>query len=352
MLNVAMCAAELGHHVRVLASTADRGCIELLARAGVEFGAVCPSTVDSQPRAFIGKLMHWAAFRKEAARELRRSDDLIWCGSADTALVLGRELLSRQYVLQLRELYDTIPYYQRRLRVYARHARRVVVPEASRAAILQAWYGLDRQPAVLPNKQALHPRIRHLGVDDHAARDALAAVAEGERIVLYQGHIGVGRNVAPVADAVVRLGPGWRLVVMGTVHGGALDEIRAKCPEVLWIPHVSAPRHLRVTSHATVGILHYTPDSLNNVFCAPNKLWEYTGFDIPIVCNALPPLVNTVQTHGAGICLTQWEPGPIRDALLHIVAEYEAYQAGARRLFDSVDVLQIISKILVEAGSE
>ena len=38
---------------------------------------------------------------------------------------------------------------------------------------------------------------------------------------------------------------------------------------------------------ATVAFLYYDPSHLNNRMCAPNKIWEYTNSEVPILANDL-----------------------------------------------------------------
>lgn len=65
------------------------------------------------------------------------------------------------------------------------------------------------------------------------------------------------------------------------------------------LPYITAPYHLEVTSHAFIGILIYAPvygtftSPLNSIYCAPNKLYEFSHFGIPMIGNNIPGL-NTL----------------------------------------------------------
>ena len=82
------------------------------------------------------------------------------------------------------------------------------------------------------------------------------------------------------------LGSPWRLVLMGHATYG-MELIKQACPDLIHISHIDAPEHLDVTSHAYVGLVTYSYKSLNNIFCAPNKIWEYAAFGVPLVCSPL-----------------------------------------------------------------
>ena len=44
-------------------------------------------------------------------------------------------------------------------------------------------------------------------------------------------------------------------------------------------------------------------NSLNRAFCAPNKIYEYSGLRIPAIGNEVPGLVNTIGAAKAGVCV-------------------------------------------------
>lgn len=343
LMNSSLLLAQMGASVHVLC-----GGISGAARSGLEeLGIVIRVTApQDSSRTPVTRVRRWAEFHRQAMPAIQVSgpDALLWVGSGDTALALGPGLWRHRYVLQLHELYDTHPHYRLMLSRFIAKAACVVVPEAGRAGILRMWYRLRETPVVLPNKFVCHPRSRRL---DLSGVTGAAQVDNGRKLVLYQGHVGRDRDLLPVARAAADLGPAWRFAVMGTDWGGAAV-LRSACPDLLVIPHTPAPGHLRVTSHARIGVVSYAHTSLNNLFCAPNKVWEYAGFGIPMVCNDVPGLAP-VSGNGAGICADFSNTRSIAAAILELDRDYAAYSANARRLFDSVDMPAIMRAIVERA---
>lgn len=72
--------------------------------------------------------------------------------------------------------------------------------------------------------------------------------------------------------------------------------------KVIHIDSIPAPLHLEITSHATIGVVFYSDETLNKAFCAPNKIYEYSGFGIPAIANCIPGLINTIGKSGAAVC--------------------------------------------------
>ena len=76
-----------------------------------------------------------------------------------------------------------------------------------------------------------------------------------------------------------------------------LKELLIKYPDVKYLGFTVPPKHLSIVKLADIGILTYVADSgsINPVFCAPNKIWEYAKYGIPMLCNDIPGLKYTVE---------------------------------------------------------
>ena len=348
VVTVALVMSKLVQGVTIVCLACPPRLREILASAGVEVVAVEPTD-----RGFhVGKwarLVQWLRFHQVACDALRSAPhSIVWLGSGDTALAIGHGALrGRHFVLHLHELYDNNWFYRALLGWFARRASCVVVPEASRGAILRGWFSLRRSPKVFPNKPAFHPESRGqpIGrlVPEHIARELQR---RDMKIVLYQGHIGHKRDLSTLAQAVTKLGAPWRLVLMGYDHDSYVPELQRLCPNLIHVAHIDPPEHLGVTSWAYVGAVSYSHASLNNIFCAPNKIWEYTGFGIPVIGNDLPGLVNTVAANGAGMCVDWDEPDKIVRGLRSLDDNYAKFSGRAKQFFESCDLPQIADSIL------
>jgi glycosyltransferase involved in cell wall biosynthesis len=316
-----------------------------LEQTGIEIRRAGPGRIR---RGRIGKLLQWIRFRRTVGNALAELGPScpVWIASGDSALALGRRLGRRACVLHLHELYDALPMYRRLLRGPARRSGAVVVPEPNRAAVYRNWYGLARTPAVVPNKPWSHPGRRNLPITDPVARERIEGIDPDARILLYQGGIYAHRDIRPIARAVEQIGPTWKLVLLGNDTGGFLDRLRQICPGLVHIPFVAPPGHLEITSHAHVGIATYDKTSLNRLFCAPNKIWEYAGFGIPVLAGQNPGLTGTIGHWGAGICCDADEPAAVAEALQRIDADYADSSRRARAMFDAVDLPALLDDVL------
>ena len=124
-----------------------------------------------------------------------------------------------------------------------------------------------------------------------------------------------------------------------------LADLKSRFPFIIHQNFVSPPLHLHITSHAHIGIVTYTYESLNNIFCAPNKIYEYSGFGIPMIANKIPGLENTVGKFNAGKCV-EFESKQLMKAIKEIDDNYEQYSANSLSLYNAVDNESTINDII------
>ena len=303
------------------------------------------------PRSPIRKLAYWAGFHRAVWDHLRGAprDTVLWISSLEAAVCLGPSLRSRRYVLHCHELYDREYRFRVPMGWFLRGAIGVVSPDPSRAAILRSWCRLKESPVTIPNKPAFHPRERTPIESAGLPGPVAERIRKARRVAIYQGHIAPDRDILPVADALSRLGDDWLFLVMGRDEG-SLSALKSRCLAAVHVPFRSAPAHLSVTAQAHIGVLAYDYSSLNNVFCAPNKLWEYSGFGMPMLAQDLPGLRYWIEGNRAGRCVDFGRIDIIIEALREIDRHCEEMGRRSRAMFDSVDVRSLVGDALVRFG--
>ena len=124
-----------------------------------------------------------------------------------------------------------------------------------------------------------------------------------------------------------------------------VEKIKAVYSDVEYVSYIPAPYHLEITSYAHIGIVFYRNDALNKVFCAPNKIYEYSGFGIPMLANDIPGLKNTVGNAGAAECM-ELKANNIINAIQNIEADYDTYSENAKKFFAGTDNLKTMEKLM------
>jgi len=270
--------------------------------------------------------------------------DLIWIASAEAAAMLKpiQGFLSRYpYYLNIYETYDRRRTMLSMISYLAKNAKEVIVPEYNRAHILRLWLGLDRTPTVISNKPIVHPRTRELAISQ-----SLKDKIQGKKVILYQGHITADRNIDVLASTVSDL-PDYLLVLLGS-GDRYLDHLKVRYSTILFVDYIKPPIHLSVTSWAFIGVVSYQHYSLNTIFCAPNKIWEYSGFGIPMIANDIPGLRYTVGVSGAGICTDMNDEASIISAIQDLDKNYSVYSANSTKMFENEDIESKINTLVAD----
>lgn len=286
------------------------------------------------------------------------SESILWILSDATVKNLGRKLLKYRYVLQLYELVEkrylisNIKIGDIHLDRFARSAIRVVVPEYNRAHITKAWWGLEKMPFVLENKpyysnvaEKRNAEITHSMV----AKNIIDSV-KNKKIILYQGIVHKERPLDAFMKAIEMLGDDYVFIVMS--NGDDPFEGR-NIKNYFFIPHIQAPYHLEITSHAYIGVLSYVPTKtsnsiLNAVYCAPNKTFEYSRFGIPMISNDVPALMFLFNDYKCGICVDGDDSVCICEAIKTIDRNYSTFSINSLDFYSNTDYVEKIKKILEE----
>lgn len=262
--------------------------------------------------------------------------DKLWIIHERTLYALRNKLEGLEYTYSQYELLDIIPDYLQKIKPAMRAAKNIIVAEENRAQILRVWMELDKTPFVIPNKPLNHPRTKKIPLKN----DVLGTT---DKVILYQGHVQKNRSIDAFCEAMPQL-KGFKLVVMGG-WSEYRDELQKKYPFVKFIDFVNPPEHLYITSHAYIGIVKYDYVDLNQIFCAPNKIYEYAGFGIPMISNEIPGLVNTVGRYRAACCIETNDVESIKLAVKTIDENYDEYCKNATAFYEATDIEMIIKNV-------
>ena len=303
-------------------------------------------------------LLSIAKYRRQVSRFLKEhfhTCDLLWFGTADSGfLVRARDLKDKNFVLSVLELYDKNKLYLKGIGRIICRAAAVICCERTRADIMRCWWELKETPFVMPNKPYAHPNEKNMAGTIAETSEIIKKFGSSFGII-YQGIFSKDRDLSNLACALKELEQDIVLYLMGSDPGGYCEKIKTVYEKTVYLGYVPAPFHLEVTSHAQVGIALYDYSSLNNLFCAPNKIYEYAGFGIPIIGNDVHGLRETIGKYEAGICVNFDSVDEIKDALLRIMNDYERYSENAKEFYLSTDnreTVRIIVNKLNNLGQE
>lgn len=283
------------------------------------------------------------------------NDSVIWVMSNITLKHLGSKLFHYRYNLHLFELMDEVYYYGKipflkmDLKKYCLNANHVITCEYNRAQITKAWFNLSELPLIIENKPMKNEIMKENAIlHSDEAREIIEKIGN-RTIILYQGIVDEERPIEIFAKAIEKMGDEYAFVVM---TGSDVSNWKSYGNTYV-IPFVQPPYHLEVTSHASIGILLYVPvygiftSPLNAIYCAPNKLFEYSQFGIPMLGNDIPGLKYTIESHGMGFCLKNLSEPEIIEKIQYIVSSYENFSKKSYEFYESDNNIVSIKKALM-----
>lgn len=343
LISVVQILRDLGHEVILVTTAVTEKNKEMFKKRGIEV-FVIPYKITKN---LFERVINVWEYRKKIKYLLRELDfDYIWIEGAGTFRTVINIVDKYKYVMQISELYDypEAKPIRRAIKKLIYRAEMVVMPEFNRATLYQVGYGLKTRPEVLPNKPYFYLNGEELKFCEKKYEKDLKVFKE-KKVILYQGIIAKERNLSNYIKAVKELGEDYVFVLLGSDYG-MLEEYRKIDPEIIHIDFIPAPDYLVFTMHAYIGIISYEATTLNCAYCAPNKIYEYGQYSLPMLGNDIPGLRNTVGLHNAGILVDDESVINIKEGINTIVNDYAIFQRNSYNLYARTDNKATMKKII------
>lgn len=290
------------------------------------------------------KVLKYVKFRYLALNFIKEKQfDYIWFCSLDSYLpFLGSKLVENgKVILQLQELYDKFKTRLHFLKKNANMFKAIIVPEYNRAHILKVWLNLNKLPFVLPNKPN-NSVIKNIKFKKSPPNSLI--LDNGKIKLIYQGHIDKDRSLIEISRVCYKHRNIVDFYLLGNEHNDYLSILNSINPDIIYLGWVQPPQHLLITKQMDIGIIEYSHRDLNNIFCAPNKVWEYTAFGLPVISNDLPGMSSLITQNKFGSLYNNIED--FEEVLLEMINNIELYQINTASFFDGIDRQRIINEVL------
>lgn len=281
------------------------------------------------------------------------SEDVLWVVNELTVMYAGSAFLRKykgRYIFTIYELHAS-NIKNRNIKKAAQMALVNVVPEYNRAHIQKYYFELSDLPLVLPNKPTEHPMEKHMEIEDERIKQKIFDIVNsGKKIVLYMGKIMEERPLNNLIEAVGLMKDELEIVIIGgrTQYLSKLEKLYPN--GFKYLGFIQPPDHLKVASWADIGVIVYVDEhsenGLNVLYCAPNKIYEYTGFGMPIIANDIPGLFYNVENNKCGYCVDLNNVDDIAMKLKECMVNRETISQYALDFFNDINVTLIIENIL------
>jgi glycosyltransferase involved in cell wall biosynthesis len=125
--------------------------------------------------------------------------------------------------------------------------------------------------------------------------------------------VGSGSEVDRLKNLASRLGVAEKIIFLGHLPKSELYNVVKKCD---------------------IGIISYQMKGLNTIYCAPNKIYEYAAYGLPIISSPQPTLAGALANNkiGSALLLKDWLSGDWVDSVdifMDLISNYERYSCAA-----------------------
>ena len=282
--------------------------------------------------------------------------DILWTSTVTTVRELRSIIPNYKNVFQLMELsqYGHITKHIKfSLGKLARNSWKNVVPEVNRAYIEKAWWDLPSVPYVLPNKPY---SLEYTITDD--MKDAVDKIKnEKRKVVLYLGGVFQDRNLETYAEALMKATDQYVLYIVGKAfdaEGRKRIDRLVKKYHAVYLGYYDAPKHLAFVKHSYIGLLPYKTahiigqSELNALYCAPNKIFEYSGFGVPMIGSDVLGLKQVFEKWKIGVCVDDSSEKELYQAVNAINENYEQMSNRCYDYYNSINLEKIVKEIIFE----
>ena len=315
------------------------------------------SVINTKIQAAVNRVYMIKQSRK-LLRSLGSKSDYIWTTSMKSIQILGKSVLNYKNILQLMELAEhgylvLDRYIKFPINEIAQLSWKTVVPEINRAYIQKVWWNLPKCPAVLPNK----PYSNDFGDITVELKAVIQRMqAEKRKILLYLGSLESDRDLEQLASAINN-NKEYVLYIAGKAYSiesqKRVEDLENKYG-CIYVGGFNPPKHLAIVKYAYIGLLPYRPTKfgslsiLNALYCAPNKIWEYSGYGVPMVGSDVLGLKLPFEQWNIGCCCDLNDEGSIMKAIEEVDRRHDVMSKNCYKFYNSVDLEMIVSDILEE----
>lgn len=356
---------ELGQEVLYIGvcSDSERKCF--FEKMGVEFfDTFCkvytsPYQIIKENRRYKKKIVELLTRCRVNSKDL-----IIYEFSSTTAYFLSDVLMPYSYIVLFYEFvnasrswkYDLI-YRSFNMQEFLKRASGLIHCEYNRAHICKGLYSLDKLPYILPNKPYLSDEsFDHIPSEIKNQVEDIKVKIQNKKVILYQGIFNsVERRLEDFCQAIYLMPDEYVLLAMGEGTSHYFKNLKQtyESDRVIFLPFIKSPYHLLVTQLAHIGVLTYYPldnsvaGVLNPLYCAPNKIFEYSKYGIPMVSNDIPGLTLLFKEYNCGKSITYpITPDKVAETILLLFENYQYISDGATRYYNSVDLKFLVKDIL------
>ena len=178
----------------------------------------------------------------------------------------------------------------------------LICASPERANIMKEHYGLFEMPHPIRNISQLS-----VNTDSETSNiiDSLTDFfSKPGKTIVYAGVVNRSRKIDELVDAVGANADTCKLLIVG--GGDFLEGLKlhaSKYPNLTrrFTGKVPYKALGAILSKCDAGFIYYPCNSLNNIYCASNKIYEYASVCLPIISNENPTIKGELEKYKIGV---------------------------------------------------
>ena len=173
----------------------------------------------------------------------------------------------------------------------------VIAANQERLKIMIEYYNLKKQFGVVRNI----PIIDLNGLDQSKLDKKFQFMNEHKKFIVYQGVLSKKRKIESILSIFLQKKK-YNIIVAGGGNKKYVDILKNRFKEnFFFVGKVERLELYYLLKKSCAGIISYGFDDLNNTYCAPNKLYEYSFFNLPMLTTKQILFYKTFQNYPIGL---------------------------------------------------
>lgn len=167
-------------------------------------------------------------------------------------------------------------------------------------------------------------------------------------VIVYQGNITEERKLSFFIDAMLKI-KDVKLLFIGSGH--ALKSYQEKVHKmglddrISFTGRLSNEEMMQRMRSCSIGIISYPFTNLNNIYCSPNKIFEYAAISLPFIATAQPFIKQVQDKYNIGRTFEFENVESFVDNVNKIIADYSSYNKNTDKFLSDYNYENELNKL-------
>lgn len=355
LLSSALSMSELGCEVKILVIDHDNSILGLIKKSKVTVHKV----TKVSPHNVLAKIISRLKLVGEYVKQIKSfKPDVIWFHNShyisyDAFLkrISGIKVVSHMHEI---DAHAKLRWFFHK--ISCRKADVCILPERNRIWLMKLASKSSANFFYVPNRlhKSLMPEININGTN--TTKDLFiknGGSISCKRFFIYQGAFMQERCLDELIKGFILLkNDEIGLILLGgdvkSKYYDHLVKLSSKDKRIIILGYIQPPKHLLITSGCDFGVILYAPISFNNIYCAPNKIFEYAEYGLGQLLPEFPGISALNTEYSLGYTCNPLDPSSIKNALSNLLVNNKEYYKDKSKIFltDFPDLIDCYKKVL------